>query len=244
MKEIIKNLLIIVAILIIAFGIYHIVKKNKQKLDLEIDYQGLKEKSIMYDENAELEDLKQEYNMSGDSNLYEIQTEYDGRKVLVIKPNENYKVAFAGLIKRDKPDMNEVSEIYETNHPTENGIWIEQESRDKILNYLNNNLSSKYEIDENGYLKILDKQESEKDNEIASLINGDKQYLLSINGISYYIDALTGNIIDDIYEEMDKYQTYSYFKDENRMIIFITENKEKVLTNEEIVESILKLVKK
>ena len=124
MKKIIKNIVIITIITIITFFVYSKVKINKQKSSLENEYKELKEKSVMYDENAEVEDLKREYNISGDSSLYEIQTEYDGRKILAIKSNENYKVAFAGLVKRNKPEMQEISEILEKNHPTENGVWI------------------------------------------------------------------------------------------------------------------------
>lgn len=242
MKKKIRNILIISIITIITFWVYSKVKINKQKASLENDYKELKEKSVMYGENANVEDLKQEYNVSGDSDLYEVQTEYDGRKVLAIKSNENYKVAFAGLIKRSKPEQKEILEIFEENHPTENGIWIEEEGREEILEYLNKNLSSKYEINEKGYLKIIDKQKSEKDDQIELMINGDKQYLLSINGVSYNIDALTGEIVDNIYEELDKYQIYSYFNDENKMIIYITENKEKALTNDEIFQNILELM--
>jgi hypothetical protein len=38
---------------------------------------------------------------------------------------------------------------------------------------------------------------------------------------------------------MDKYQTYEYFEDENKDIIFITENKSNQLSEKEIVNSVL-----
>lgn len=243
MKKIIRNLIIIILIVVVIIKIGYESKKSNKKLDLENQYKEKKEETMMYNSDAQVEDLKKEYNFSGDSNLYEIETEYDGRKVLAIKPNEDYKVAFAGLVKRSKPEKDEVSEIFEKEYPTENGMWIEEKSRYKILKYLNDNLSSKYEINQSGYLKNLDEKDTEKDKQIISLINGDRQYILAIEGTAYYIDPLTGDIIDDIYEQMDEHQTYSYFKNENNMIIYITENKQKALTSEEIFESLLELVK-
>ena len=244
MKKTIKILIILILVIIAVIITGYKAYKNNKKTDLENQYKELKEESIMYNTNAQVEDLKKEYNYSGDSNLYEIETEYDGRKVLAIKPSENYKVAFAGLIKRAKPEKDEVSEIFEKEYPTENGIWIEEKSRDKILQYLNSNLSSKYEINKSGYLKNLDEKDTEKDKQLIDLINGDKQYILAIQGTIYYIDPLTADIIDDIYEQMDEHQTYSYFENENNMIIYITENKQKVLNSDEIFESLLELVKK
>ena len=241
-----KNLIQIISIIIFVFiilGISLLMKKNTQKSELDIKYDELKKESAMYDENADIQELKQEYNMTGNTELYEIQTEYDGRKVLAIKASENYKVAFAGLIKKSKVNLDEATEIFEQNYPNKNGIWIEKDSREKILNYLNNVLNSTYQIDEEGYLSISNMQKSTNDNIINTLINGDKQYILGISSTTYYIDALTGEVIDNPYEEMDEAQTYSYFEDENRMMIYIPENKDKHLSNQEIFESIIELVK-
>ena len=242
MKKIIRNIIIVLIIIVVIITCYKVYKNNK-RTDLENQYKELKEQSIMYNTEAQVEELKKEYNYSGDSNLYEIETEYDGRKVLTIRPSENYKVAFAGLIKRAKPEKDEVLEIFEKKYPTENGIWIEEKSRNKILQYLNNNLSSKYEITQSGYLKNLDKKDTEKDKQLINLINGNRKYILGIEGTAYYIDPLTGDIIDDIYEQMDEHQTYSYFENENNMIIYITENKQNALKSDEIFDSLLKLVK-
>ena len=49
-------------------------------------------------------------------------------------------------------------------------------------------------------------------------------------------------IFTDI-EELDKYQTYAYCQDEDKMVIFITENKSKALQNSERFESVLALMK-
>lgn len=104
-------------------------------------------------------------------------------------------------------------------------------------------MKSKYKISEKGYLTISEKKSSKEDNEIEKIINGNKQYIIGISGINYYIDALTGEAVDNPFEELDKYQTYAYCQDEDKMVIFITENKSKALQNSEIFESVLELMK-
>lgn len=241
-KIIIQIILIIIVLGFIIAGITYLINKNNKKNELDAKYEELKNESVMYDESANIEELKEEYNMEGDSELYEIQTEYDGRKVLTVKSSENYKVTFAGLIKKAKPTLDEASQIFEEQYPTQNGIWIEPESREKILNYLNSELKSKYEIDENGYIKIAEYQKTNNDEILKNIIAGEKQYIIGISGITYYIDPLTGEIFDNPYEEFDSNQTYSYFTDENKMIIYIPENKDNYLDNNEIFESIIKLI--
>ena len=145
------------------------------------------------------------------------------------------------LIKELPCTYDNVSKILE-DKPEKNGIWIEPESREKILNYLNSALKSKYEIDENGYLKIAEYQKTNNDEILKNIIAGEKQYIIGISGITYYIDSLTGDIFDNPYEEFDSNQTYSYFTDENKMIIYIPENKDNYLDNNEIFESIIKLI--
>ena len=206
-KIIIQIILIIIVLGFIIAGITYLINKNNKKNELDAKYEELKNESVMYDESANIEELKEEYNMEGDSELYEIQTEYDGRKVLTVKASENYKVAFAGLIKKAKPTLDEASQIFEEQYPTQNGIWIEPESREKILNYLNSELKSKYEIDENGYIKFAEYQKTNNDEILKNIIAGEKQYIIGISGITYYIDSLTGDIFDNPYEEFDSNQT-------------------------------------
>lgn len=232
-----------IIIFLIIIVIMYFSKNNKIEKNLDETYETLKKDLIIYDENVNIDELKQEYNITGATELYEIQTEYDGRKVLSIKSELNYKVAFVGLITNRKPDFTDITQTFEQKHPTEKGIWIENESREKILNYLNNTLKSTYTINREGYLCVSDLQKSEEDDMINLLINGDKQYIIGINSVIYYIDPLTGEIIDNPYEEFDYAQTYSYVEDANKIMIFVTENKNHYLSNEDIFESIIKLLK-
>ena len=131
-KIIIISILLIIVVGII-IGVFARKKKNNEDI---INYDELKQNSEMYNESATLEDLKKEYGATGDENLYDIETEYDGRKVLAIKASENFKVAFAGLVENRKITLDEATKIFDDEYPTNNGIWVEEKSREKILNYL------------------------------------------------------------------------------------------------------------
>ena len=237
-KIIIISILLIIVVGII-IGVFARKKKNNEDI---INYDELKQNSEMYNESATLEDLKKEYGATGDENLYDIETEYDGRKVLAIKASENFKVAFAGLVENRKITLDEATKIFDDEYPTNNGIWVEEKSREKILNYLNQNLNSKYEIDKNGYLTISSKKNSDYDNKIEKIINSNKQYIIGINSKKYYIDAISGEILDNPCEEFDKYQTYAYCQDDDKIVICITENTSKKLSNKEIFDSVVSLM--
>lgn len=246
MKKTIKILILILIVILIVGGIgvsIKYIKKVKNKNEIDKAYNEMKQNSLMYNNTATVDELKEEYGMSGNDDLYDVQTEYDGRQVLKVKATENFKVAFAGLVNGTKNSIENSSEIFENEYPTENGIWIEKNSREKIEKYLNENMKSKYKINEKGYLTISEKKSSKEDNEIEKIINGNKQYIIGISGTNYYIDALTGEAVDNPFEELDKYQTYAYCQDEDKMVIFITENKSKALQNSEIFESVLALMK-
>lgn len=149
------------------------------------------------------------------------------------------------MIKGKKPEFSEVDDIYINNIPKNNGIWIEKNSRNKIEELLNNSnlLNSKYEIDENGYVKIKENgKQNDNDKKLKNIINGSKQYIFSISSICYIVDDVTGKILDYNFENMDKYQTYEYFEDNNKMIIFITKNSNKQLEEKDIIESIINLL--
>ena len=148
------------------------------------------------------------------------------------------------MITGNAPTLNEIDSIFEKNAPTKNGICIIEKDRNKILNYLNNNdkLDFKYKI-EDGYLKISDDANSSSlDKKIRKIIDGNKQIILDISSVYYMVDTVTGDIVDNPYNELSKSQTYEYVQDENKMIIFVTENAEKILTENDIFDSIINLL--
>ena len=241
----------IVIMIIVVFIIFLMIKNNNKKYDgngfvaINNIYTNIDKNQIEYSENTNVEELKQESGKTGDSNIYEVETEYDGRRTLQVKPSIKYKVAFAGMIKNGKPSTSELDDIYSKNILSNNGIWVEKNSREKIKKYLNDTglFKSKYEINDDGYLKISDNQKiNDYDKKIINIINGNKLYILDVNSVCYIVDDITGEILDYNFENMDKYQTYEYFEDNDKMIIFINENKSNQLDDKEIFESIINLL--
>lgn len=239
---------IIVIILIIVIIIFAFIKNQKKRNDNnEIKnniFSEVDKNQVAYQENVTVDEIKNETGATGNSNIYEIQQEYDGRNVITVKANIKYKVAFAGMIKKSKPKVEELDELLNKNIPKKNGIWIKEQSRDKILEIFNNyKVNSKYIIDDNGYLKIQDKNnQNDIDKKIEKAINGNKQYIIDVSSICYIVDDITGEILDYNFENMDKYQTYEYFEDENKFIIFINENTENQLKKIEIFDSVIEIL--
>lgn len=251
-KKIIISTIIIMALIILAIGIFFTIKNiNNKKQQQESNesqktFEEFKNSSIMYDEEANLNELKQEYKITGPDELYEIQTEYDGRKAVVVKAEINYKTAFAGLIKKEIPSFSELDSCMEENYPKGTGIWVEKSSQEKIVNYLNNTklLNNEYSIDDNGFLQVNKKENQTKTDEtIEKLINSEELNLITISGTSYMVDAVTGEIVRNPFEDLDNYQSCEYFENDNSRIIFITENINGKLTDNEILESIIEIIK-
>ncbi len=93
-----------------------------------------------------------------------------------------------------------------------------------------------------GYLRIREsKVENENDKKIQQAISGNKLYIIDISSTCYIVDDITGEILDYCFEKLDKHQTYEYFSDLDKYIIFITENKDNLLKNSEILDSVLAL---
>lgn len=192
--------------------------------------------------NAEVEELKKTTGVTGNSNIYEVQTEFEGQKILTVKKSVRFKTAFAGMIKKGLPQQSELDDILNKNYPSKKGIWIEENSRNKVLEIFNNGNSNKYDINNEGYLQIKNKtSQNEVDKKIEKAINGNKTIILDVSSVCYIIDDMTGNILDCNFEENDKYQSHEYFEDNNSLIIFITENKENQLDKSKILSNIVQL---
>ena len=254
-KKIIIAITIIIIVIILGIALYLNSKQTNKEQNTEVngisenviqDYLNTKENSVMYKDDATLEELKKEYKITGDDDLYCIETESDGRKVINVKPEIDYKVAFCGMINEKMPELKDINEVYEAKAPTKNGIWINIKDREKIVNYLNNNnkLKAEYEVDQEGYLKITNTEDlSSTDEVIRKIIDGNKQYVLSISSKCYMIDAVTGKIVENRYNDLEEYQTYEYFQYGDKIIIFISENLENKITNKEIFDSLIELAK-
>lgn len=242
-----KRLALIIIILIITIAVVVIVlKSNKtteeklQEENWENPFTELNKNEIQYQENASVDELKKETGLTADSSLYEVNTEYDGRKVLNIKASIQYKIAFSGLIKQQKPELKDADDILQKNHPDKNGIWIEKNSRELILEIIKGNTKSEYEIDSQGYLKIKSKKEqNDNDKKIERWISSDKKIILAKSNIYYQVDEVTGEVTEYPFEQLDPYQTYDQIKSDNNIIIVITSNNKKYLNNNEILQDVL-----
>ena len=246
-----KKILVIVLIfiLILVIGIIVITNNlNKEKegntnntntANLEVPDVEIDKNQVDYNNNATVNELKDFTGASGDTELYEVTTEYDGRQVLKIKDNKQYDVAIAGIIKQEKPEFSEIEEL-KKNAPKKPGIWVSEKSRTNFLNLLNNQTNSKYKFNEEGYLEIEDK--SSQNNiykKLESLISGSKLFAIDISGTDYTIDSVTGEIVENPFEQLDPYQAFDYVANDNSYIIIVTTNKEKSLSNKEILNSII-----
>lgn len=242
-KIILVTILLIILIIILILIFNKRIQKDNNQNNFKQYGEQVDKNQIEYQSDVTVEELKNEIGATGNTDIYEVEQEYDGRNIIAVKPSIKYKVAFAGMIKNAKPSMSELDNIVDGKLPNKAGIWVEEKSRDKILEIFNNgDVNSKYLIDDDGYLKI-DRKNNQNDNDkkIEKIIKGKKQYILDISSVCYIVDDITGEILDYNFENMDKYQTYEYFEDSNKSIVFITENSTNILTNLEIFESIIKL---
>lgn len=229
MKKKIAIILGIIFIVIILFFIFQNVSNNENNKNESNDT----ENSIKYDENV-IEEIKNEINATGSTDIYQVEEEYDGRKIIQVRPNIQFDTALAGILKGSKPQENEIENLL-NNRPDKNGIWISENSREKFLNLLKENNIVDYDIDEKGYLT----KQQENDNESQKLdnaIKSNKLYIIDINGKSYIRDDISGEIVEYPFEQMDPYQAVDVYENEGNIIIEITTNENNKLSNAEILD--------
>ena len=88
--------------------------------------------------SEEVEKIKKEINATANTDIYRIEEEPGGRKILQVKPEIQFNVDLAGIIKSGKPEENELNEILKK-MPNSTGIWISNQSRETFLGLLKNN---------------------------------------------------------------------------------------------------------
>ena len=229
-KLIIGISLIIVIIVLIVVGIIISTTINDKESDESEN--SSEETSETFDKNDEniINELKDEINSTADSDIYEVDEEYDGRLILQIKDDVQYATVLAGILKESMPEVDEIDTLIDTLAPTEYGIWISSNSQDRFAEILENNGVTNYEIDENGYLHC---------DEIEEQANSEKLYIIDINGTSYIRSYLTGEVEEYQFELMDPYQTIDPYYIDSSTILEVTTDPYDVLTDEEIFEDIL-----
>lgn len=230
---------IIVVILVIAI-VTRFCGKNKDKNEnININNTTETQDTNIVPEQK-IEDIKEDlgYN-SADTTIYEVKKEYDGREVLAIKPNIQYKVAMAGVIKNGKPEFSEIDDLL-TQAPNKSGIWIEKNSRKVFLDNLKKYSNYVYSVDEEGYLvQEPNGNPNEVDENIKKAMNNKKNYSICIKSIAYLVDEVTGKIEEYPFEEIDPEQSFEVFETENASLYVITSNIQKKLDHKNIIDDVL-----
>lgn len=246
-----KKIIIIITIVLIVISIlaiYTIFKVNNKKKNDEVNavteewnnqYSEVDKDNANYDSNSDVDKLKEQMRLSASSSMYEITEEYDGRKTLNIKTAILYKTAFAGIVKQEMPKIEEIDKIFQEKYPNENGIWVSERARDKILDVLEKNAQSKYEIDKNGYLKIMDKsKQNEQDKNLETVISGNRKIVVDINDYDYEVDNVSGEIVEYPFYQLG--DLADVISDNNDKIIVISKSKINEIDSKEIIEMFAK----
>ena len=233
-----KKIKVILIIGLIILGIF-IVAISCRKVEEKQDSQTTNSSKNEIDEVA-VEELKKESGITAENKLYDVTVEYDGTKVLNINPGIQYKIAFAGIIKNEKINIEEIDNIFKNYYPKKSGIWIEPNSRTKFLEMLKKETNNEYEITKEGYLEIKSENKSNYiDSEIKEMIENDKEYIGAISGIYYEADVVTGEILDNFYEDMDPCQATKTVNNNEDTIIFLSPNSQKMLSEEDILQELI-----
>ena len=67
-------------------------------------------------------------------------------------------------------------------------------------------------------------------------------YIISFSSVYYIVDDISGEILDYNFEKIDKYQIYEYIEDNDKSIIFISENSNNILDKNDIFTSLIDLI--
>ncbi len=229
MKKEIKIVMIIICIilLILFMGLKYFYKiknnidMNTNNIDIPIE---------------KIDEIKNETGASAEKELYSIVNEYDGREILVIKPEIQFKTVLAGIIKNEKPTIDEVNKV-NLNNFKKKGIWISKDSRQKMIKILKNCNINNFKINDEGYLQVVDISNNEYAKELEELTKQNQLLIIDINGICYIRDEMTGEIIEYPFKDMDPMQVCEKFETTNCKIIEITTNE---INSISILEEILK----
>ena len=245
-KYIIIGLVVIVVILIVALIVFFSRKNNENVNNAETENvvnENTENNTNIVDQNIEkqnpeeIESIKNEINATGNTDIYYVDEEYDGRKILQIKPDVQFDVDLAGIMKNSKPEENEINELV-GKEPTNNGIWISEQSRERFSDLLKNNNINDFSISDDGYLQINNSENNDMANKLVNMINSNNLYIINITGIAYERDYISGEITEYPFEDMDPTQAVEPYQKDNKIILEVTTNKMKELTESEILDAI------
>lgn len=245
-KYIIIGLVVIVVILIVALIVFFSRKNNENVNNAETENvvnENTENNTNIVDQNIEkqnpeeIESIKNEINATGNTDIYYVDEEYDGRKILQIKPDVQFDVDLAGIMKNSKPEENEINELV-GKEPTNNGVWISEQSREIFSNLLKNNNITDFNISDEGYLQINNSGNNDMANKLVNMINSDRLYIINMTGTAYERDYISGEITEYPFEDMDPTQAIEPYQKDNKIILEITTNKMQRLSESEILDAV------
>lgn len=227
-------ILIIVAIVMIVIGLVFV------KLDFQNAQDEKKQTSNEVDiYNQEvINEIKDEMNATADTDMYQIEEEYDGRQILQIKSSIQFQTVLAGILKNAQPLENEIQDLLK-DKPNQKGIWIAKQSRDSFLTLLKDTEISGFSINEEGYLYITEENDKEEAKKLREAIQSNRLYIVDVSGTSYTRDDFSGEIIEYPFEKMDPYQAVEVYQEGDVAILQVTTNEKGELSKQEILEDIL-----
>ena len=223
-RNVIIVLILLLSLCIIFIGVDKLSSKEEKNNNSKIDIAELK-----YNKGA-----------TADDNLYEIKKDIDGRDILVIKEELSYKVALAGILSSQKPTFENLEQSIKSQN-LYSGIWISIESRQTIISLINEYLQDKYIINEEGYLLLEEKTKNSNsyDINLQKCLQNNKTYIIAVLGEIYQIDNMTGQIQLYPFEQIDKYQLCEPIEYEDKKIIVLSTNKQKQLSEQELIEAMI-----
>ena len=160
-----KKIIIVILITILIIAIVFVVIALRNKRDVDNYSENITDEN---DANI-INQIKAEINSTADTNIYQVEDEYDGRHTLQIKPNIQFDTVLAGVLIEGTPANNEIDSILE-NKPTNTGVWISKKSRDSFEKILIDNNLTNFSIDESGYLFETEKKNNEMSKKLDNII--------------------------------------------------------------------------
>ncbi len=232
-----KNILITLSSVILVVMVFIIINNWKMDNDETTSKTNTNNEIDKYDENT-IYEIKNEINATANTNMYQIEEEYDGRKILQIKPSIQYQTVLAGILKNGQPAEDEIQKLLE-NKPNKTGVWISKNSREKFLNLLKENGITTGNINQEGYLEEIQDEHIPEAKKLNTLLTSTKLYIIDICGTSYIRDEFSGEIVAYPFEKMDPYQIVDVYQEAESMVLEITTNENQKYSNQEILNEIL-----
>ena len=132
-KKIIICIFTIILVILIITGVILINNNSNTgsgETPLPVDYENEnKEENIIEKKETQekITNMIENQGFSANENMYELAEEYDGRQTLIVKSSIQYKVALSGMLKKEKPEFQEIDELLKK-APSHTGIFIEETS--------------------------------------------------------------------------------------------------------------------